>query len=60
MLTALFWAPADYIGNTLVRVTVKIVIAIIRGFIELAIFSNATVPWLEGREANKPKIRNIN
>lgn len=32
-----------------VRIIVKVII--------VAIFANATVPWLEGREANKPRIR---
>ena len=25
--------------------------------LEIGIFANATVPWLEGKEANKPRIR---
>ena len=57
ILTALFWVPADYIGNNVVRIIVKVLIAIVCGFIELGIFANATVPWLEGKEANKPRIR---
>jgi hypothetical protein len=57
ILTALFWVPADYIGNNVVRIIVKVLIAIICGFVELGIFANATVPWLEGKEANKPRIR---
>lgn len=57
ILTALFWVPADYIGNNVVRIIVKVLIAIVCGFIELGIFVNATVPWLEGKEANKPRIR---
>lgn len=56
MLTALFWAPADYIGNNIVRIVVKVLIVIVSGLVELAIFSNATVPWLKKEEANKPKI----
>ena len=57
ILTALFWVPADYIGNNVVRIIVKVLIAIVCGFVELGIFANATVPWLEGKEANKPRIR---
>lgn len=57
ILTALFWVPEDYIGNNVVRIIVKVLIAIVCGFIELGIFANATVPWLEGKEANKPRIR---
>ena len=48
---------ADYIGNNVVRIIVKVLIAIVSVFIELGIFANATVPWLEGKEANKPRIR---
>lgn len=59
ILTALFWVPADYIGNNVVRIIVKVLIAIVCGFVELGIFVNATVPWLEGKEANKPRIRRI-
>ena len=59
MLTALFWTPEDYIGNNIARIVVKVVIAIASGFVELAIFANATLPWLEAREANKPTIRVI-
>ena len=59
ILTALFWVPADYIGNNVVRIIVKVLIAIVCGFVELGIFANATVPWLEGKEANKPRIRRI-
>ena len=57
ILTALFWVPADYIGNNVVRIIVKVLIAIVCGFVELGIFANATVSWLEGREANRPRIR---
>ena len=35
----------------------KVIIVAIFAFVEIAIFANATVPWLEGREANKPRIR---
>lgn len=57
ILAALFWAPADHIENNVVRIIVKVGIAIICGFIELGVFANATVPWLESREANKTRIR---
>lgn len=57
ILTLLFWVPADYIGNNVVRIIVKVLTAIVCGFVELGIFANATVSWLEGREANKPRIR---
>ena len=57
MYSALFWVFADYIGNQIVRIIVKVIIAAIFVLMEIAIFANATVPWLEGREANKPRIR---
>lgn len=57
MFTAIFWAPADHIGNDIVRIIVKAVILLISIAVELFIFGNATLPWLESREANKPKIR---
>ncbi len=57
MFTAIFWAPADHIGNNIVRIIVKAVIFLIAIAVELFIFGNATLPWLESREANKPRIR---
>lgn len=57
ILTPLFWVLADYIGNNVVSIIVKVLIAIVCWFVELGIFANATVPWLEGKEANKPRIR---
>lgn len=55
--TALFWALADYIGNDLVKYTIKGVILILAILVEALVFGNATLPWLESKEANKPKIR---
>ena len=57
ILTALFWAPADYIGNNVVRIIVKGVILVVAIMIELCVWINATLPWLESKEANKPRIR---
>lgn len=57
MYTAIFWAPADHIGNNIVRIIVKAVILLIAIAVELFVFGNATLPWLESREANKPRIR---
>ena len=57
ILTGLFWVPADYIGNDVARIIVKVLILVVCGVVELAIFANATVPWLEGKEENKPRIR---
>ena len=57
IFSGLFWVFADYIGNQIARIIVKVIIVAIFAFVEIAIFANATVPWLEGREANKPRIR---
>ena len=55
--TALFWAPADMIGNTVVKYIVKGIILLIAIAIEFMIFGNATIPWLESKMANNPRIR---
>lgn len=57
MFTALFWVFADYIGNTPARIIVKIIILGVFIMIELCVWINATLPWLESKEANKPRIR---
>lgn len=56
MLTAMFWALMDGIGNDIIRILIKIAILAIAVFIELGIFSNALVPWLQKKKMNKPKI----
>ena len=57
IFSGLFWVFADYIGNQIVRIIVNVIIVAIFALVEIGIFANATVPWLEGREANKPRIR---
>ncbi len=57
ILTALFWAPADHIGNMVVRIIVKGIILAVAIMVEFCIWTNATLPWLESKEANKPVIR---
>ena len=59
ILTALFWAPADHIGNNVVRIIVKAIILIIAIMIEFCIVINATLPWLERKTATPPRIRKI-
>lgn len=59
MFTALFWVFADYIGNTPVRIILKIIILGIAVMIELCIWINATLPWLEKKTAPKPRIRKV-
>lgn len=56
IFSGLFWVFADYIGNQVVRIIVKVIIVAIFGLLEIGIFANATVPWLERKEANKPRI----
>lgn len=56
IFTALFWALADHIGNNIVRIIVKILILAIALMIEFCIWTNATLPWLESKLTNKPRI----
>lgn len=57
MFTALFWVFADYIGNIPTRIIVKIIILGIAVMIELCIWINATLPWMEKKFLNNPRIR---
>ena len=59
MLTALFWAPADHIGNNVVRIIVKAVILIIAVLIEFSILINSTLPWLQEKTATPPRVRRV-
>lgn len=59
IFTALFWVFADYIGNDIARIAVKVVIAAFFGFVELALFANATIPWLDRKNPQKPRVRRI-
>lgn len=59
IFTGLFWVFADYIGNDIARIIVKIVIMAFFGFMELAIFANATIPWLDRKNPQKPRVRRI-
>jgi len=56
MLTAMFWALVDWIDNSVVRIIIKIVILAIAALVELGIFANALVPWLEKKAANDIKV----
>lgn len=55
----LFWVFADYIGNDLVKIIVKVVIVAFFGFMELTVFANATIPWLDRKNPPKPRVRRI-
>ena len=59
MFSGLFWVFADYIGNDVGRIVVKVLIVVVFGFMELAVFANATVPWLEGRKGKKPRVYKV-
>ncbi|MDD3186032.1 MAG: hypothetical protein PHT76_12105 [Anaerostipes sp.] len=59
IFTALFWVFADYIGNDIARIVVKVVIAAFFGFVELALFANATIPWLDRKNPKTPRVRRI-
>ena len=56
MMTAMLWAPADHIGNNVVRVIVIILVTMV--LIEFCILINATLPWLQSN-TNKPVIRKV-
>jgi hypothetical protein len=60
IFTGLFWVFADYIGNSVFRIIVKIIIVAFFGFMELAVLANATLPWLENRNLKIPRIHRRN
>lgn len=57
IFTALGWAPADHIGNDVVRIIVKALILAFFVMLELCIWINSTLPWLERKFPNGPRIR---
>lgn len=57
IFTALGWAPADHIGNDVVRIIVKVLILAFFVMLELCIWINSTLPWLERKFPNAPRIR---
>lgn len=59
ILTALFWAPADHIGNNVVRIIVKAVILIVVVMIEFCVVINATLPWLQRKTSTPPRVRRV-
>ena len=54
LFVALFWSLTGGIDSEIFRVIMKGVILLGVIFIELAIFSNAMLPWLQYRTASKP------
>ena len=59
ILTAMFWAPADHIGNNVVRFIVKGLILVFIIMVEFCIWINATLPWLERKESSTPIVRKV-
>ena len=59
IFTRLFWVFADCLGNNVVRSIMKIVIVAFFGLMELMVFANATVPWIESKKPKRPKIQRI-
>ena len=56
MYTAMLWGIADNIGLLIIRIIVKIVMLLFVVFTEFAIFSNATLRWLQNKYPEKPRI----
>ncbi|MDD3137998.1 MAG: hypothetical protein PHX08_03380 [Lachnospiraceae bacterium] len=59
IFTALAWAPADRIGNNVVRIIVKVVILAFFIMLEFCIWINATLPWIVRKFPNTPNIRRV-
>lgn len=59
IFTALFWVFADYMGNDIARIVVKVLIAGFFGLLEFTLLINATLPWLERKNPQKPRVRKI-
>lgn len=59
IFTALAWAPANLIGNNIARIIVKGVILVFFILLELCVWINVTLPWLERKFPNRPNIRVI-
>ncbi len=59
MMTAMLWAPADHIGNSIARIIVKCIILAIMVLIEFCVLINATLPWLERKTATPPRVRRV-
>lgn len=56
IFTALARAPADLIGNNVVRIIVKVVILAFFIMLEFCVWINATLPWLERKFPNRPRV----
>lgn len=59
MLTAMVWSIVDFIGNDIVRIIIKVLVAAFFGMMGLTLLINATLPWLQKKFAPKPRVRKI-
>ena len=55
----MLWSLADHLGDGWIKITIKAVIAVFIGLLELSLFINATLPWLERKTDEGPVIRRI-
>lgn len=58
MFATMAWAPMDHIGNNVVRIILKILVLAVIILVEFAIWTNATLPWLQSK-TSKPTIRKV-
>ncbi len=58
MFTTMAWAPMDHIGNNVARIILKILALAVIILVEFAIWTNATLPWLQSK-TSKPTIRKV-
>lgn len=56
--TLTIWIPINYIENNVVRIILKGVALVFVILVELAIWTNATLPWLQ-EKTYKPTIRRV-
>ena len=55
----MLWSLADLLGDGWIKITIKVIIAAFIGLLELSLFLNATLPWLERKTDKGPVIRRI-
>ena len=55
----MLWSLADLLGDGWIKITIKVIIAAFIGLLELSLFVNATLPWLERKTDKGPVIRRI-
>lgn len=55
----MLWSLAYLLGDGWIKITIKVIIAAFIGLLELSLFINATLPWLERKTDKGPVIRRI-